>query len=317
MPIFHKKPKHTTYAHTPSRAKIFIIRLLNALTFAACIAVNVLAARTTRLNGVQTGTISDENPSMITPAGWAFSIWILIYAFLLLFTIIHLLPQTYLSHTLNISSGSLAFTLLNLLNIAWLLTWHYRKLEASLGLIYAMFITLLVIFARGKGGVWEKVFVGRGRVAGVEDGSGVGYYTEGSESTIVDGDGIMKRSGRLKAVAKWVWMRVPWGLYLGWILAAATANTFAYFYPLRDGPEQMGAIIGLVIVGVIGIIITLWSTDPVPAAVLIWALVAIRQGGAADHDKVRLTSTIIAAVLGVVALLSLLGALFKIIRGRA
>ena len=187
-----------------------------------------------------------------------------------------------------------------------------------------MLITLLVIFARGKGGVWEKVFVGRGRVSGgIEDGrGGVGVYERdggmgGSESTIVDGDGIRKRSGRVKAVGKWVWMRVPWGLYLGWILAASLANTFAYFWPLRVGPEEISAVVGIAIVGVVGVVLTVWFTDPVPAAVLVWALVAIRQGGAQEFGMVRLTSTVVAAVVGGVAVLSLLGALFKLIRGRA
>lgn len=55
------------------------------------IVFNYLAA-TGSLCGVETGAISDKYPTLITPAGYAFTIWSLIYFGLLAFSIYQLLP---------------------------------------------------------------------------------------------------------------------------------------------------------------------------------------------------------------------------------
>jgi len=68
------------------------LKWLNVLAFMAVIIVNGLAASTTLIGGKNTAQISDKNPTLITPAGYVFSIWSVIYILLAIFVVFQLLP---------------------------------------------------------------------------------------------------------------------------------------------------------------------------------------------------------------------------------
>jgi hypothetical protein len=101
---------------------------------------NTLAAMG-RVGGVTPAEISAKYQTMITPAGYAFSIWSLIYVGLIVFSIYQLLPAN-LAKYRNLRSlyiGTAA------LNCAWIYFWHGDQIAICLGLITALAVTLFFI----------------------------------------------------------------------------------------------------------------------------------------------------------------------------
>ena len=84
------------------------------------IVVNFLAA-TGNINGVLPNEISNKYPTVITPAAWAFTIWILIYAGLFGFSIYQLLP-TKLS---KFAPMRMPYIVSCVLNCTWIVFWHH------------------------------------------------------------------------------------------------------------------------------------------------------------------------------------------------
>ena len=93
------------------------------------------------VNGVTPASISDKYPTIITPAGYAFSIWSLIYLGLLAFSVYQLLPRNFGRfagvRTLYIASC--------LFNCGWIYFWHRDQIGICLVLIAGLALTLLVI----------------------------------------------------------------------------------------------------------------------------------------------------------------------------
>ena len=56
------------------------------------IVFNYLAA-SGALGGIETGAVSDKYPTLVTPAGYAFAIWSLIYLGIVAFSIYQALPK--------------------------------------------------------------------------------------------------------------------------------------------------------------------------------------------------------------------------------
>ncbi len=82
-------------AATGYRPKTWL-RVLVALTSVGMIVMNVLA-NALPLFGRGTGEISDRYPTLVTPAGYVFAIWGLIYIALLVYSVaqfVRPLPQT-------------------------------------------------------------------------------------------------------------------------------------------------------------------------------------------------------------------------------
>lgn len=126
------------------------------------IVVNALAGSTTLLNGKTSGEISDLYPTLITPAGFTFSIWGIIYTLLLVFTIYQMLPRNREQPFLH--QISVLFALSGILNILWLFLWHYELITFSVVLMFALLSALIAIYVRldiGKGEIslWEKICV--------------------------------------------------------------------------------------------------------------------------------------------------------------
>lgn len=136
-----------------SRVGTFRAVLVAAATLGV-IAFNFLAA-TGRLNGVDTGAISDKYPTPVTPAGYAFSIWSLIYLGLIAFSVWQLLPANR-ARFANIRSF---YILSCALNCGWLYMWHSDQIAICSLLLFLLavslfFINLYLRQTEGAGDYW-------------------------------------------------------------------------------------------------------------------------------------------------------------------
>ena len=114
--------------------------LLVPAATAGVIAFNWLAA-TGRLGGVDTGEISDKYSTLITPAGYAFSIWSLIYIGLIAFSVYQALP----ANIARFRPLRTPYIFTCALNCAWLYFWHEEQIVLCFVIILALALTLLFI----------------------------------------------------------------------------------------------------------------------------------------------------------------------------
>ena len=107
---------------------------------AAVIIFNAFAA-SGRLFGVDTGEVSARYPTVITPAGYAFSIWSLIYLGLVAFSIYQLLP----AQLARFRGVRTMYLLSCVFNCGWLFAWHQLEIGISALLILGLLGTLAYI----------------------------------------------------------------------------------------------------------------------------------------------------------------------------
>jgi len=129
----------------------------NLLALIVTLVVNGLA-NALPINGLNTGQISDRFQVYFVPAGYVFSIWGLIYLGLLAFGIYQALPAQRGNARLQrigywIVLGCLA-------NAVWILLWHFGFFLWTLVAMFALLITLIVIYLR--------LGIGRAAVPSVE-----------------------------------------------------------------------------------------------------------------------------------------------------
>ena len=123
---------------TSERIKQFLVVFA---TFVV-IYVNYLAA-IGRINDRTPAAISDKFPSLLTPAGYAFAIWSLIYFGLSVFSLYQALPaQTANPRFLKIRA---AYLLNCAANCAWIFLWHHEQIRSALALIFVILGTLVFI----------------------------------------------------------------------------------------------------------------------------------------------------------------------------
>lgn len=126
--------------------KANLLRFGNITAYVVTIIVNSLAGSTALLNGRTTAAVSDAYPTLVTPAGYVFSIWGVIYLLLGAFVIYQVLPsQKYQPYQKQI--GAL-FILSNLFNVVWLFLWQYDYITLSVIVMFALLATLITIYMR-------------------------------------------------------------------------------------------------------------------------------------------------------------------------
>lgn len=117
-----------------SRSILVIIATLGVIAF------NWMAAAG-RINNVTPDLISAKYPTPITPAGYAFAIWSLIYLGLIVFSIYQALPK----NAERFRSIRTIYIVSCVLNCGWIYFWHHDMVLVSLGVIAALLATLLFI----------------------------------------------------------------------------------------------------------------------------------------------------------------------------
>jgi benzodiazapine receptor len=121
------------------------LRWGNIGAFILTIVVNGLA-NTAVLNGKTTGEISDAYPTLVTPAGYVFSIWGLIYALLAAFVVFQAFPSQKRKPFQN--QIGVLFILSSVFNVVWLFLWQYEYITLSAILMFALLATLIAIYLR-------------------------------------------------------------------------------------------------------------------------------------------------------------------------
>ena len=118
-------------------------QILAIIAFGTVLSVNALA-NIIPINGLTTGEISDGFQSLVTPAGYVFSIWGLIYLLLTGFVIYQALPSQKNNPVLaNIRS---LFSLSCLFNSAWIFAWHYMLFWLSEVFMLGLLFSLIAIY---------------------------------------------------------------------------------------------------------------------------------------------------------------------------
>ncbi|MEZ5426565.1 MAG: TspO/MBR family protein [Pyrinomonadaceae bacterium] len=117
--------------------QIFVV-----LATVGVIAVNYLAA-SGRINNVTPEVISDKYPTILTPAGYAFTIWSLIYLGLIGFSIFQALPSK--ADNPRLRPIRTVYILSCVANCAWIYLWHYELIPVALAVMFLLLGTLALI----------------------------------------------------------------------------------------------------------------------------------------------------------------------------
>lgn len=139
-----------------------LLKWTNIFAFIFMVLINGLAGSTTLLGGKNTAEISNANLTLITPAGYVFSIWGIIYVLLGIFVVFQALPRER-EKEYHGKIGWL-FILSSIFNIVWLFLWQFEYLVFSVILMFLLLASLISIYLRldiGKSqvGLAEKITV--------------------------------------------------------------------------------------------------------------------------------------------------------------
>ena len=124
-------------------ARLGISDFLVPLGTLGTLAVNGLA-NSVQIGGETTGSVSGAFPTLITPAGYAFGIWGVIYLGLLTFSLHAMRPSIRSLPRWPLVRGLYLWSCL--LNCLWIFVWHHRLMTLSSVVIAALLGSLLAIY---------------------------------------------------------------------------------------------------------------------------------------------------------------------------
>jgi len=224
------------------RSLLVIVATLGTIAF------NFMAAAG-RINGTTPEEISAKYETLVTPAGYAFAVWSLIYAGMIAFSVYQLLP----SNVVKFRSIRTFYVLSCALNCGWIYFWHHDQIVVCLILILLLAVSLFLINLNLR---------------------------------------VTETPGEY-----WL-VKAPFGIYFGWITAAALVNFAVLLVHLNfQMSESAWTIISVTLIlfaALLGILVRLRLANDLYPLAIAWALtaIAVKQSG---H-----TAVVVACAIGVV-----------------
>ena len=121
-------------------------RWINVVSFIIMVIVNGLAGSTTLIGGKNTAEVSDAYPTLVTPAGYVFAIWGIIYILLGIFAYYQTTSGQKVKEYRN-RIGWL-FALSCAANVTWLFLWQFEYLTVSVAVMFVLLASLILIYLR-------------------------------------------------------------------------------------------------------------------------------------------------------------------------
>lgn len=139
------------------------LKIANILAFSAMVYVNYLS-NALPINGNTAGELSDKYVNYFVPAGLTFAIWGVIYSWLLVF--LGFQVASFFSKNIEKKVNPIVekigwlFVISCVLNISWLLAWHYEFVGLSVLIMLSFLSTLLYLN--------YKIGVGKTKISSLE-----------------------------------------------------------------------------------------------------------------------------------------------------
>lgn len=241
--------------------------LVQLVAFLLMLAINA-AANILPLNGLTTGEISAMYPNFFVPAGYTFSIWLVLY----------LLQSWWILFSLRIAfqkkddlpaAGLIAllmpyFSLACMLNAFWIMAWHFLQISLSLIVMVLLLLVLITIYIQLR-------------------------------ALTVPPEG-------------WISWFIPvvFVSYLAWICVATIANVAALLIKIKADHWFDNGPLWSVLMMAVALLLSVWiggkRREPVFAFVLCWALLGIYHGQYGKSAMVAyfaMGASVVSGVIGV------------------
>ncbi len=134
--------------------KNLLYLLLNSLTLAGTLVLNYFAGAG-KLSGKSIGEVSAAYLTLLTPAGYAFSIWSLIYLALLGFVAYQWFCYIRKSKKNSLQESGLWFALANVANALWVVAWSFEWIGLSVLIMLFLLFSLIRLVLRLKLEIWD------------------------------------------------------------------------------------------------------------------------------------------------------------------
>jgi tryptophan-rich sensory protein len=124
-----------------------LMLILASFMYVFMIVINGLA-NTLPLNGISTGAVSFQYPNLFQPSGITFSIWGIIYLLMFFYLItqfVNYRNKQHNNHNQLYTRINLFFSASSLLNILWLIAWHYDKIMLSTVIMIVLLVVLILL----------------------------------------------------------------------------------------------------------------------------------------------------------------------------
>lgn len=236
-----------------------LLSIATTVLFLGVLTVNALA-NILPINGYNTGELSDMLPNLFVPAGITFSIWGLIYFMMAVLTIQNIRDSFM---TIGFSRKSQMTLAVNyILNMLWILAWHYRLIALSLIIMLGLFATLLFLDGDTRkmefSGTWRKwvyrwpvlVYFGWISVATIANVTAllVYYGWDGSPFSPRFWTILVILTGALVALLKvWLYQDFPFALVFIWAYAGIILKRSSLFPRENAIIFVTGVSIGLIL----------------------------------------------------------------------
>lgn len=129
--------------------KTKLLILANALAFGIMVYINYLS-NALPINGKTPGQLSDLYVNYFVPAGFTFAIWGIIYGSLLASIVVQVFGffNSNIASKINLAVETIGFDFIIscIINVAWLLAWHYQYVGLSVILMLLFLAILIKIF---------------------------------------------------------------------------------------------------------------------------------------------------------------------------
>jgi hypothetical protein len=236
-----------------------IRQFFNIVALVATLIVNYLS-NALPLNGKTPAEISNSLPNLFVPANYVFSVWGVIYFFLIAFVVYQALPSQRQNPLLR-RIGYL-FVVSSIANISWIFLFHYDQYGLSVIAMLALLVTLITIYTRIGVGVTPVKAAAR-------------WWIHTPFSVYLG------------------WITVATVANISFWLTSIQWNGFGI-------EDAAWAIIMLVVATLVAAAVIVTRRDIAYSAVILWALVGIYFNQQIQEPTVTTTALVMAAVVAVV-----------------
>lgn len=238
--------------------KPIVLLLANTLSLLATLIVNYTAG-TGVLHSQSIGEVSDQYPTLVTPADYAFSIWGFIYLLLIAFVAYQWVGwfKGRKEESLNKAGGW--FFLANLFNALWVVAFVHEAFGLSVLLMFLLLFSLVRLLVRLEMEIWDAPL-------------------------------------RIIAFVWWpICVYTGWIVLATVTNVAVYLKTFDLLSELLSA--ELWAVLVLILAGLIYLFLV-WSRNMREAALVgIWGLVAIAYRQWGSNDSVVTTALLLAGIL--------------------